>query len=494
MKLSKFLHPFMFSLYPVLYIYMLNIREVTFLDIVPALLSMIGLSTLVLLLSCLIYRSLAKAGIFASLSIMLFFSYGHVYGLLSNLPLGRHRYLLFVFLLILIIGFFSIRKLKSGARIITSLLNAISLALLIIAVIRLYPYAIKTLTAEETHDDYFLDEMVAGIEAERDSLPDVYYLISDAYMSSAGLKLLGFENAKFLAGLSDRGFYVAEDSRCNYIITPQSLASSLNMEYLDMAKRKADFSNDMRMLNGMIQENRIYAIMKALGYEVYHFGTYWGPTAKSSAADKSIRPFRGLNSFSITVLRQSMLNAVYERAIHHLYRRATVEIFENLQEIAGVPGPTFVFAHIMCPHKPFVFERNGSDLALEQALSESDEAVITNYLGQIEHINRELLAVVDQILAIADNDPVIVIQADHGFPYYRGEDRALYAELKTRILNAFHLPGAAEKSLYSTITPVNSFRVILDEVYGMNIDPLEDAVYLSEYDAPWAFPRFDPGR
>jgi hypothetical protein len=76
-----------------------------------------------------------------------------------------------------------------------------------------------------------------------------------------------------------------------------------------------------------------------------------------------------------------------------------------------------------------------------------------------------------------------VIQGDHGpLP-----DIAFTGEEKMPILNAYYLPGAnAQKKLYPTITPVNTFRVILDSYFHQNLPLLKDVSYYapkSDHDA-----------
>ena len=49
------------------------------------------------------------------------------------------------------------------------------------------------------------------------------------------------------------------------------------------------------------------------------------------------------------------------------------------------------------------------------------------------------------------------------------------------ILNAYFLPNGGEKYLYPDITPVNSFRLILDLYFGTDLGLLEDRSYLTNY-------------
>ena len=54
-----------------------------------------------------------------------------------------------------------------------------------------------------------------------------------------------------------------------------------------------------------------------------------------------------------------------------------------------------------------------------------------------------------------------------------------YAREELAILNAYYLPGVdAEELLYPKISPVNTFRVILNAYFQENLPLLEDRSYL----------------
>lgn len=53
------------------------------------------------------------------------------------------------------------------------------------------------------------------------------------------------------------------------------------------------------------------------------------------------------------------------------------------------------------------------------------------------------------------------------------------------ILNALYLPGVAAP-LYDSITPVNTFRVVLDAYFGQHLPLLTDVSRYSSFDAPYA--------
>jgi hypothetical protein len=59
---------------------------------------------------------------------------------------------------------------------------------------------------------------------------------------------------------------------------------------------------------------------------------------------------------------------------------------------------------------------------------------------------------------------------------------------KLRILNAYYLPGQPPMQPYPTITPVNTFRLILDDYFGANLELLPDRTYVfADFEHPYRF-------
>jgi hypothetical protein len=47
------------------------------------------------------------------------------------------------------------------------------------------------------------------------------------------------------------------------------------------------------------------------------------------------------------------------------------------------------------------------------------------------------------------------------------------------ILNAYLVPKSVEQALYNSITPVNSFRLLLNKYYGIALPLLQDEHYFA---------------
>ena len=98
-------HPILIALYPVLALLSYNIIQLDPVYAVRAILITLLFGALVFGLSRLILRDRLKAGLLASLALLLFLTYGHVYNLLENKSyLGHHRFMIAIWLIAFMLG------------------------------------------------------------------------------------------------------------------------------------------------------------------------------------------------------------------------------------------------------------------------------------------------------------------------------------------------------------------------------------------------------
>jgi hypothetical protein len=146
--------------------------------------------------------------------------------------------------------------------------------------------------------------------------------------------------------------------------------------------------------------------------------------------------------------------------------------------VSDLPGPKFVFIHILAPHPPFVFGPDGEFVVRNTPFAlnfDVEYAVWTDfvhgYTSELHYLNQRVLQGVASILKSSVRPVVIVIQGDHGIPRFEAE------KANFSILNAYRLPGNGRSRLYSSISPVNTFRVIFDEYLGGSYPLLDDVSY-----------------
>ncbi len=128
------------------------------------------------------------------------------------------------------------------------------------------------------------------------------------------------------------------------------------------------------------------------------------------------------------------------------------------------------------------------------------------YGSQVTYLNTLLLDVVRRILAQSSCPPIIVIQGDHGPGSIRNWDAPARDELLERlaIFDAVYLPQSGVRlrpsaELYDSISPVNTFRIILSRYFDTTMALLPDRSYFSSGSRPYrlcdvARPEFYPVR
>jgi hypothetical protein len=153
------------------------------------------------------------------------------------------------------------------------------------------------------------------------------------------------------------------------------------------------------------------------------------------------------------------------------------------------PGPKFVQAHILLPHPPLVFDRDGTfiDDATATGLTS-----LERYQRQLDYTNTRLKEIFTGLQALPEDErPIIILQADEGpWPPSYGTGRKTSAdwaaqatddelEQKYGILNAWYLPDGSDLGLYPTMTAINTFPVLFSRYFGIEYPLLPDRVYSS---------------
>lgn len=489
-------HPALVAAYPVIYLFAANAAGQVTLDPlwVPLGISLaIGVAALVVGLA--LTRDLRRGALLATVALALFFSFGHVWNLTADVFIAR-RWLLLIYAAIGILAAVVIWRGGRWAADATRVVNVLAAAALAFNLVAVGTFALGmgTRTAAAAS---------AAIEIDPDGIDrrDIYYFIFDRFAGGPTLdEIFRYDADPFLDDLRERGFYVAEDSWANYLKTPLSLMSSLNMEYLDATPFRAAATKpgDYAPMYAALRERRtVPATLKTLGYEYLHIGSFFEPSATNVDADRTLRFEEGAE-FSSALWATTLLSMLGPGDLAadaadpplnpRIQREHTLYQFEVIPAAARRPGPTFVFSHFMVPHPPYVFEVDGSmPSEQEQASRSLDE----QYLEQVAWTSDRIIELIDTLLAgSVEEEPVIIIQADEGpFPdAYRVDqlnfrwDRATPAELQRKmgILNAYRLPGVDPEAagLSQDISPVNSFRVVFNAYFGTDLPLLEDRVFI----------------
>jgi hypothetical protein len=326
--------------------------------------------------------------------------------------------------------------------------------------------------------------------------PDIYTIVLDGYAREDVLRHhYAFDNSTFLNGLRARGFHVSSASTANYSWTFLSLASILNMNYLQplLGGRIAPEARNRASVYEAVRNNAVARFLKERGYRIVHVQTTWGATLQNPYADEQVACHQRVftNEFFRVIAEASWLKALQSRMTADL---ATCHLsnLESLALMGRQPGPKFVFAHFLPPHHPYLFDRQGNirrtaNLSNQFEYQKRLWSEKDLYVDQIVFMNREITNAVDRILAASPRPPIIIIQSDHGPTVERDVTPDEAMQVRFANLAAYLLPAAPEQLIPNAESAVNQFRHIFNHYFDASLDILPNRHYFSEFDPPYTF-------
>ncbi len=509
MKKSLVIHPLLLAMWPILSLYSQNLEFLSPAQIWRPLLLLIGLTSILFLLIAAVLRNIAKGGAVVSLFSILFFSYAHVHRMLWGEKMqysatDESLALMITWTVLFLGGVVIIMRIQNGWQDITRILNVMALTLVLLPLFNIGLYEIKT-SNRDVRATVGPAQISRTSTVPLEDLPDIYYIILDAYgREDILLEIYDFDNSEFVDSLKQLGFFVADKSRSNYAQTDLSLSSSLNLAYLDdLSNRLSPETADRGPLEYLIQNNQVMHFLREQGYTIVGLPSGFKSTTLRSSDVHTVSA-TSWSDLEIRLLCNTPIPWLTVRTglvdPYEMHRQKILTSFDLLSEPPQWPEPYFVFAHILAPHGPFVFDEQGNPVQPQQQfdlqtgmrdgerpLSQAEYR--KGYVRQLTFVNNKIEPILRNLLAHASRPTIIVLQGDHGPASTLDWEHPENTNLRERfsILNAYHLPGKGSAGLYDGITPVNTFRLIFNEYLGTDLELLEDRIYFSTWDRPYQF-------
>ena len=286
-----------------------------------------------------------------------------------------------------------------------------------------------------------------------------------------------------------------------------SLSSTLNMEYQNYLSDIVDSESiDQRIPYQLISNNVVMKNFKSLGYKIYNIDSGWWGTRSLNIADENLcSSNQNIDFHTLYELKQTSIIRAFDMYVKeptsNLFRQDKRDRincqFDEITEInKRTEKPVFVFMHVTAPHDPYVFGPNGEEVYYKYTFGETAKVGNSDnvdpakkpYRDQLIYLTKILQKTVDKILENSDNPPIIIIQSDTG-PHVNFKDLNLTIEQQNlgrmNIFNAYYFPDEKYTLLHDDITPVNSFRIVLDSQFKTNYGLLDDRVFFSTYEKPY---------
>ncbi len=512
------------GVYPILHLYSVNFGLVIDHEVLTSLAVMLAATAIAFALTNALIHDTHKTALILSIASICFSFSGHVYTLVF-IPKSLFIWTLIVSIATVFIMVVVYRR--SSRRFLvhlTAILNLILLVLMIspsISVVVGHIYASSF--AQMSLDNDALNTTRQDTPKVNDSAtrPDIYYIIPDSYPSDAWLKeAMGFDNSAFTQALTDRGFLVAEHAQSNYGATLTSLASTLNMRYYDNNPSQL---SDLDFLRLSVAESEVAQKLQQLGYTYIHLLS--GLMIPSSIADinhdyapagvieinvdqsdysaailyhaqAGIRRLldRGSlykQSFTSLYLDTTLLRIVksqLDKLLHadkytpfHVYAAERfLTTLNDVSSFSSMPEATFAIVHLLKPHFPVVFNADGDIIPSIEMPSPQE------YFDELQYVNSKFLEMIDRIIENSENQPVIMFQADHGSTFgYPNTAVKRYIHFDT--YDAYLLPDEFSLDIPQPYTLINSFPLILNEVFDLDLGLCDDHLMelFRRYKAPF---------
>jgi hypothetical protein len=475
--LFLFLLPLLF----VLHGFTLNYSAVPIGDSLLLALEYIGLAVLVCVAAWYFYRNWIKASLLAFAIIFFQLYFGQIQDGLKSISasfISQYRFLLPTGCLLLLLLIVVLKKQNKTFYRLTAYLNVLLIVLLLIEVVRLGT------KVSSLQSNKLPEQTTPFIECKQCARPDIYFILLDQYAGRSALKdVFNFDNSGFEQALKQRGFFIASNSRSNYNLTPFSMASTLDMNYLG---KEMGVKNNLNIgyTYDRIRNSRVIRFLGANGYQFYNYSVFDFP---SQPAHK-YGAFFPYGTKLITAqtftgrLKRDLRSAILEGKLGSRAQREKIayehlhfnnDIFELTRALAASQHskPRFVYAHFMMPHYPYYFDSKGRPLPIEK-LSGFRNTDAHDYIEYLQYGNREVLELVDHILSRSSTPPIIMLLADHGFRHPEKNSDRKYDFIN---LNAIFLPQQDYSRFYEGMSNVNHFRIVFNTCFNQQLPLLRDS-------------------
>jgi hypothetical protein len=460
---------------------------VSFKELIVLFIILVPLSLLFYALNKKILKNRFKAGVFTSLLLMVLLFYGVMEDFLAARPslsaIARFSRLLPLTLLVLAVLFFLIRRSKLSFHRVSVFLSALFF-IYIIADAGSLVYQLVSGKKPSLHTG----NETAVNKCDTCSKPDIYLVLLDEYWGSEGLKTCyGYDNSAFENFLKAKGFHVVPSAYSNYSYTLFSMASMLNMDYLNgFNKDSMNMGYGYNLALKTISSNYMCRYLKQQGYAINNLSIFdlpgeptkyynsFVPLGANIITNKTLYN-RLLKTLSVAMANNRSLRGMQDWAYGKILKNNSAAMEESLKVAAQEKKePAFTYVHLMMPHVPLAFDSAGNNMFVKYNADNYPVAGYENaYLQYLVYTNKKMQEYITTLQQATRGNAVILLMGDHG---YRGLNCSYEKKMQFSTFNAVYLPDKNYNGWYNAMSNVNQLRVLLNTVFGEKVGLVKDEV------------------
>jgi hypothetical protein len=239
-------------------------------------------------------------------------------------------------------------------------------------------YQTKRLT--EIDNETIYEAQTLAQNSASDSLPNIYFILTDAYTNANSLKKFWQEdNQPFLDSMQKHHYYNVKNAKSNYFYTKRTLAAILNGQYLtEYFKEK-----HLEFCNQAINNSSLGSLLVQNGYET----TTISPFIFNKKVDNlysnnwTLQIDHNFEHLYLHYLEKTLLKFVVkfmvgnkeQLMINEMYKNMSLRALKKFKESIEISSkkPKLVYLHLFIAHYPFIFTDKGdlrTDLEKENSV------------------------------------------------------------------------------------------------------------------------------
>lgn len=256
-------------------------------------------------------------------------------------------------------------------------------------------------------------------------LPNIYHILLDAHPNQKAMETIGGDLTPFYEDLEALGFFTYPESKSNYYNTPRSVASILNLQYLE---------GDETLLTDKALEHKSQnnIVFKKLS-DLYQIHVFTSSSLIDSIYTRQFieNDYKQGNNYLLfyTLFCHTPIKHIFENcSAQHFTDYCCNSIMSTLQELANCKTKYsstnhLFYAHFLCPHEPCVFgSKQSNNLAFKGFASVMDPLYVIDkethnaLRDNVYGIDQCVLIYLKEIIKQYETEsikPIIILHSDH---------------------------------------------------------------------------------
>ena len=442
------------------------------------------------LVSYLLLQNLRRASLFSFVLLVIFYFFCDLKDWLHEVAGGvfvtKYIFLLPLMFLIIVLFFIIIKKTN---RFFGKLFLYINTTLVLFIIIDIIGILFNTSVYKNDLGDRSKPMLSQYRPCNNCVKPDIYFIIFDEYTSSEVLQREFDYHNNIDSFLREKEFRVIPFSKSNYNLTPFSIASCFNLNYLPgLDVHKGFYMRDYLPGLPTVYKSELIPILEKEGYQIINHSIFnlenHSPLTPPFDLWELNLLYRRHNIFKkidydIGWLIRSRLSLNLKSGTYRDSRNKHLEnSFEKLMHTIREksPGPKFIYAHFMLPHGPYCFDSSGNQIPVrELPISEAENRQA--YVNQVIYTNTVMKKIIEEIFSNEKNPFLIIVQGDHGYKYHDPAKN----KLEFGNLNAMYFYNQDYHLISDSMSNVNTFRIVLNSFFKKKFKMLKDTSYFLQY-------------